>query len=57
MHLHILICGLEPTAIAEANTQKAFVDFLDDDVIKPLRTLKASQELLVRSGIPVLIIG
>ncbi|KAH9169280.1 hypothetical protein EDB89DRAFT_1985952 [Lactarius sanguifluus] len=32
-------------AVAEANTQQAFVDILDHDVIKPLATLKASQEL------------
>ncbi|KAI9433258.1 Rho GTPase activation protein [Lactarius indigo] len=31
--------------VAEANTQQAFVDALDNDVIKPLATLKASQEL------------
>ncbi len=42
MRLHILNCGLEPTAVAEANTQQAFVDILDNDVIKPLTTLKAS---------------
>ncbi|KAH9161827.1 hypothetical protein EDB89DRAFT_2080249 [Lactarius sanguifluus] len=30
----------------EANTQQAFVDILDNDVIKPLESLKASQELL-----------
>ncbi|KAH9038036.1 hypothetical protein EDB83DRAFT_2524610 [Lactarius deliciosus] len=29
----------------EAKTQQAFVDILDNDVIKPLATLKASQEL------------
>jgi hypothetical protein len=42
--LHILRCGLEPTRVVEANTQQAFVDILDNDVIKPLRTLKVSQE-------------
>ncbi len=57
MRLHILDCGLGPTAIAEANTQQAFVDILDDDVIKPLSALKVSQEHLIREGIPVLIIG
>ncbi|KAH9007771.1 hypothetical protein EDB83DRAFT_696401 [Lactarius deliciosus] len=31
----------------EANAQQAFVDVLDNDVIKPLVTLKASQECLV----------
>jgi len=48
---------LGPTAVAEANTQQAFVDILDNDVIKPLANLKASQELLVWAEIPVLIIG
>ncbi|KAI9430914.1 hypothetical protein H4582DRAFT_2103458 [Lactarius indigo] len=32
----------------EANAQQAFVDVLDNDVIKPLVTLKASQERLVQ---------
>ncbi|KAH8986341.1 hypothetical protein EDB92DRAFT_2116474 [Lactarius akahatsu] len=32
----------------EANAQQAFVDVLDNDVIKPLVTLKASQECLVQ---------
>jgi len=57
MRLHILNYGLEPTVIAEANTQQAFVDILDNDVIKPLSAFKVSQEHLVRSGNPVLIIG
>jgi len=57
MHLHILNCGPEPTAVAAANTQQAFLDILDNNVIKPLGTLKASQELLGREGVPVLIIG
>ncbi|KAH8984618.1 hypothetical protein EDB92DRAFT_1886263, partial [Lactarius akahatsu] len=34
--------------VAEASTQQAFVDILDNDVIKPLRTLKVSQKHLVR---------
>ncbi|KAH9037697.1 hypothetical protein EDB84DRAFT_1560529 [Lactarius hengduanensis] len=34
--------------VAEAKTQQAFVDILDNDVIKPLATLKASQELSKR---------
>ncbi len=57
MRLHVLNCGLEPTAVAEANTQQAFVDILDNDVIKPLSVLKVSQEHFIRAGIPVLIIG
>jgi len=48
---------LEPTAVAEANAQQAFVDVLDIDVIKPLSALKASHEHLVRDWIPVLMIG
>ena len=55
--MHILKCGQEPTAVAEANTKQAFVDILDNDVIKPLTTWKVSQEDLVRAGIPVLITG
>ncbi|KAH8996989.1 hypothetical protein EDB86DRAFT_3243261 [Lactarius hatsudake] len=43
-------------AVAEASTQQAFVDILDNDVIKPLRTLKVSQKHLVRKGVPVLTI-
>ena len=38
--MHILNCGLEPTAVAEANTQQAFVDILDNDVIKPLKNVE-----------------
>ncbi|KAH9008371.1 hypothetical protein EDB85DRAFT_2283815 [Lactarius pseudohatsudake] len=43
-------------AVAEASTQQAFVDILDNDVIKPLRTLKVSQKHLVRKGVLVLTI-
>ena len=43
MRLHILHCGLEPTGVAEANTQQAFVDILDEDVIKPLVAFKVSE--------------
>ena len=57
MRLHILNRGLEPTSIAEANTQQTFVDILDSDVIKPLRILKVSQEGLTLAEIPVLMIG
>ena len=46
--MHILNYGLELRSIAEANIQQAFVDILDNDVIKPLVSLKASQVLLVR---------
>ncbi|KAI9431835.1 hypothetical protein BJY52DRAFT_1133017 [Lactarius psammicola] len=35
----------------EADTQQAFVDILDNDVIRPLTTFKASQERLAREGI------
>ena len=46
MHLYILNCSLEHTAVTEANIQQAFVNILDDGVINPLRTLKVSQEHL-----------
>jgi hypothetical protein len=49
--------SLGPTAIAEANTQQAFVDILDNSVIKPLAIFKASEYDLVWAGISVLIIG
>ena len=55
MPFYILIHVLEPTVIAEASTQQTFVDILDSDVIKPLVTLKVSQEDLVQAGIPILI--
>ena len=42
MNLRILNCGLVLTAVAEAKAQQAFVDILDNDVIKPLGTLKVS---------------
>ena len=38
--MDFLNCGLELTAFAVADTQQAFVDILDIDVIKPLATLK-----------------
>ena len=47
MHLHILNYGLELRSIGEANIQQAFVDILDNDVINPLVSLKASQGLFV----------
>lgn len=43
MRLHSLDRVLELTGVPEANTQQAFVDILDNDVIKPLETLKVSQ--------------
>lgn len=45
--MHILNYGLELRSIAEANIQQAFVDILDNDVINPLVSLKASQGLFV----------
>ena len=53
--LYIPSCGLRLTGIAEANTQQAFLDVLDNDVIKPLATLKASQEVFIWADDPVLI--
>ncbi|KAI9439452.1 hypothetical protein BJY52DRAFT_529930 [Lactarius psammicola] len=44
IHLRILNCGSEPTAIAEANTQQAFLDILDNNIVKPLGTLKKSND-------------
>jgi hypothetical protein len=54
---HVLICELVLTGVAEANTQQAFVDILDNDVIKPLQILKVSEKDLVLVGNPVLIVG
>ena len=45
------------TGVAEASTQQAFVDILDNDVIKPLQILKVSEKDLVLASIPVLIVG
>ena len=42
MRLHILNSDLGLTGFAEVNTQQAFVDVLDNDVIKPLTALKVS---------------
>ena len=42
-HLHILDRVLEPISVSEASTQQAFVDILDNDVIKPLKSLKVGQ--------------
>ena len=47
MPFHILNRVLELIAVAEASAQQTFVDVLDNDVIKPLRTLKISQEGMV----------
>jgi hypothetical protein len=49
--LHILKCGREPTAVAEANTKQAFVDILDNDVIEPLTTLKVRLILFWRASL------
>jgi hypothetical protein len=57
MRLCLLKCGLKPTDITEANTQQAFVDILDNDVIIPLIRLKVSEELLLREDIAILIVG
>jgi hypothetical protein len=43
MRLHILNCGRELTAIAEAKVQQEFVDILDNGIIKPLATFKVSE--------------
>ena len=51
MHSRILIGDLEPTGFTEVNTQQAFVDILDNDVITPLTRLKVGQEDLVRVGV------
>ena len=40
--LHALNFDLEPTAVAEANTQQAFLDMLENDVIRPITTFKVS---------------
>jgi hypothetical protein len=40
----MLTCSLELTSIVEADTQQAFMDILDKDVIEPLTTLKVRQE-------------
>ena len=45
------------TTMAEANIQQAFADILDNDVIKPLAMLKASEDLFVWVEISVLTIG
>ena len=47
MGFHILNCGPEPIAVAEANIQQAFVDILNNEVIRPLVSLEVSQGLLV----------
>ena len=47
---------LGPTGIAEANTQQAFVDILDNDVIKPLAIFKVSKYDFIYASISFLII-
>ena len=44
MRLDFLNCGLELTAFAVADTQQAFVDILDIDVIEPLATFKVNEK-------------
>jgi len=48
---YILDRALEPTGVAEASTQQAFVDILDNDVIKPLKLMKVSQAWFGRAFI------
>jgi hypothetical protein len=48
-HSHILDRVLGPISFSEANTQQAFVDILDNDVIKPLKSLKVGQAWFVRA--------
>ena len=48
--MHILNYDVELRSIAESNIQQAFVDILDNEVIKPLASLKASRGLLVRAN-------
>ena len=51
MRLHTLNGDLEPTGLTEVNTRKAFVNILENDVIKPLTRLKVGQEDLVLAGL------
>jgi hypothetical protein len=44
MRLNILNFGPEPTVVAEANAQQAFVDILSVDIIKPLATFKVNEQ-------------
>ncbi|KAN0140287.1 hypothetical protein V8E53_002183 [Lactarius tabidus] len=44
MRLNILNFGPDPTVVAEANAQQAFVDILSIDIIKPLATFKTTRK-------------
>ena len=56
-HLHFLHFHSRLTTEAEANAQQAFVDILDNDVIKPLVLLKASEEPFILAEITLLTTG
>jgi hypothetical protein len=45
MPLNILNFDLEPTSIAEVNAKRAFVDILDNGIIKPLATFKVYENI------------
>ena len=51
MRLYILNGDLEPTGFTEVDTQQAFVDILENDVIKPLMKMKVGQGDLFRAGV------
>jgi hypothetical protein len=53
MRLYILDRVLGPTGVPEASTQQTFVDILNRDVIKPLRSFMVSNAWLY--GVPCLI--
>jgi hypothetical protein len=57
MRLRLMNCSLKPTGVTEVNTQQAFVNILDNDVITRLIRLKVSEEILLQEDIPVLITG
>ena len=56
-HLQFLHFHSRLTTEAEANAQQAFVDILDNDVIKPLVLLKASEEPFILAEITLLTTG
>jgi hypothetical protein len=47
MRLNILNFGPESTAVAEASAKQAFVDILDNGIIKPLTTFMVNEKSLV----------
>ena len=51
MYLRILNGDLESTGFTEVDTQQAFVDILDNFVIKPLTRLKVGHEDLIQAGV------